>query len=106
MTFNARKEWKESTLNIYIEGVLDISTVNLLQDYLSDIDGIKELYIHLDKLEFIDSTGVGTILDWIYQASSDGFSIKLVGLNDITKEIFETLGVFKILEALQMEGIQ
>ena len=102
MTFRAEKEMIESTLSIQIMGVMDYSTIDLFQiEIPENADKIK---VDFSGLEFIDSTGIGAILILIYEARDRNKDIELAGLNHEVRELFETVGVFRIMEALRRGG--
>lgn len=82
-------------------GVLDISTVDKFDKYVQTLDSILTLIIDFSELEFIDSTGIGAILRVIYRSQDEDFSVELEGLQENIREIFEMVGVMKVLEAMQ-----
>jgi anti-anti-sigma factor len=96
----------ESVYSIVVEGVLDIATVDILHERVDQLE--KEdftlLTVDFSKLLFIDSTGIGAILRVIYLSRDKGFSVKLDGMSENIKDIFETVGVMRILATLQKEG--
>lgn len=104
MSLAIEKEKAGATTILKITGILDISTTNVIQPHL-EIAGekIDTLVFDFSNLEFIDSTGIGAIIEAIYRSQEEKFSIKFQGLNEATNEIFETVGLFKILEAVHGE---
>jgi anti-anti-sigma factor len=57
----------------------------------------------MTDLEFIDSTGVGSIINAIYLSKEQKFKMKLQGMNQVIHDLFDTLGVYYMLEAVQKE---
>lgn len=53
------------------------------------------------ELEFIDSTGIGAILEVIHLANKNGIIVQLEDLSDDAREIFDIIGVFQIQESLR-----
>jgi anti-anti-sigma factor len=92
-----------SQLTLYVKGFLDISTSKIFQQTLEQIGNIDQLVINLTDLEFIDSTGVGLIIDVIHLSKEQKFKLKLQGMNPAIHDIFELLGVYYILEVVQEE---
>jgi len=84
-----------------VEGVLDIFTVDEFDATLSGVTGVHKLVIDLSAVTFLDSTGIGAILRAIYQGQDHGFTVELGGMNEEIKELFDTVGVLRVLEALQ-----
>lgn len=53
--------------------------------------------IDLTKLEYINSTGIGCIADFFAKVKQKGGYLKFFGLTDRIKEVFELVGLTKIL---------
>lgn len=103
MSLTVNKKVKGKTLILKVKGVLDISTVHVIASYLKEIDHIETLIFDLSDLELIDSTGIGTILNAIYLSQEKRFKLKLQGMDELTDNVFETVGLYQILEAMQGE---
>lgn len=101
MTLQVEKKTAGSELVLKLAGVLDYSTIRALHDQTSDIEGCTAIMLELSDLEFTDSTGIGAILDLIYAANANGVKIDFQGLRSEIRHIFETMGVFQIVKALQ-----
>jgi anti-anti-sigma factor len=98
---------KQDTLTILkIKGTLDISTTNLIEHYLNEIDDHVELLIFdFCELEFIDSTGIGSIIDAIHLSQEKTFKVQFKNVNEVIEEIFDILGLYQILQAVQGEVV-
>ena len=92
-----------SSLIFTLKGILDISTTNLISSQLEKIENIEVLVFDFSKLEFIDSTGIGSILEAIHLSQEKSFSIRLQGVDELTDHVFETVGLNHILRAVQEE---
>ncbi|AMV10716.1 STAS domain-containing protein [Geobacillus sp. G4] len=90
----------DEAANLEIRGILDISTAHILEGYIQKLIGIKGLTIDLSGLEFIDSTGVGAIMEIIYHSIEHSFSIELKGMSGPIHEILETVGLLTMLETI------
>lgn len=88
-------------LSIFLNGTLDISTVHKFDEMVNKIDGINLLIIDFSNLEFIDSTGIGALLEFILKARNIGMQVEFQGLKEYINEIFETVGLIRILKAIQ-----
>ncbi|XJZ27007.1 STAS domain-containing protein [Bacillota bacterium Lsc_1132] len=104
MGLTVNVEVQGETTIFKIKGILDISTNNLIEPYLNNIEHIKILILDFSELEFIDSTGIGSIINIIYLSLEGHFTLKLQGINQEIKDIFETVGVFQILETIGKGG--
>lgn len=99
---------KEVTENIYtlrVSGVLDYSTMSPFDKEINSIEsGTEKVIIDVEELEFIDSTGIGSIINLVHAAVEHNFDVEFAGMSDEIKELFETIGVFKIMESLLKEA--
>lgn len=94
----SRIEGKQLYLEIH--GVLDYATIGMFNDKI-DVTELENVIIDFANMEFTDSTGIGAILEVIYSASENKARVELKGMNENVKSIFETVGVFEILQTLQ-----
>jgi anti-anti-sigma factor len=100
MQLQIKKVEEDSKLILKLSGVLDLSTVKSLIDELDSIRNVKELVMDLENVEFIDSTGIGAIMEFIYQSQTYQYHFALANYDNF-KEIFDTVGLFEIIRALQ-----
>lgn len=99
------KEVNESTTTLNLRGILDISTTGSIDPYLEELETVDLLVIDFSGLDFIDSTGIGSIMNAIYLSQEKEFTLRLQGVNDLTHQVFEMVGLYRILDALQGEVI-
>ncbi|MFS0687691.1 STAS domain-containing protein [Sporosarcina sp. 179-K 8C2 HS] len=101
LTINKIVEGNKVTLNL--KGMLDITTANVIDPFLDEVNDIDTLIIDFSNLEFIDSTGIGAIMNAIFLSNEKNFKLKLQGEDELTKEVLETVGLYDILTAMQGE---
>ncbi len=95
MTINKKLEGTE--LTIELEGRLDTTTAPELEKALKEsLNGISELTLDFEKLEYISSAGLRVLLSAQKQMNRQG-SMKLVHVGEIIMEIFEVTGFTDIL---------
>lgn len=99
------KEVQDVTAILKIKGLIDITTTNIIDLYMEDIGDVETVLIDFSSLEFIDSTGIGSIMNAIYLSKEKNFKLKLQGIDEITNEVFDTVGLYDILEAFDGEVI-
>jgi stage II sporulation protein AA (anti-sigma F factor antagonist) len=102
MTLSIKKEIKESTLFVQIIGLMDYSTMDDFQ--LEIPSSVTKVVIDFTDLDFIDSTGIGAILGIIYSTKESDRNVEFIGLNQTVIDLFETIGVFRVMEALKRTG--
>lgn len=94
---NINKTKEGSKLNITVEGRLDTTTAPELEAVIKDeINGVTELVIDLDKLEYISSAGLRVLLAAQKIMMKQGQMV-VTNPNDVIKEIFEVTGFSDIL---------
>ncbi|TVY08079.1 STAS domain-containing protein [Paenibacillus cremeus] len=92
-----------STFMLKLFGLMDYSTID---GFKLDIpENIDKIQIDFTNIDFIDSTGIGSLISIIYTAEERGLDVEFTGLNDSTRDLFETVGVFRIMEALLKGGL-
>ncbi|MFD2372146.1 STAS domain-containing protein [Brevibacillus sp. GCM10020057] len=102
MSLVMKEEIHGSTLCVKVIGLMDYSTV---ENFMVEIpDDMTEIIIDFSGLDFIDSTGIGSILSIIHAAADRGIAVTFEGLNKETHDLFETVGVYRIKEALLKGG--
>lgn len=97
------KEVQDVTTILKVKGLIDITTTNIMDPYLEEIGDMETVILDFSRLEFIDSTGIGSIMNAIYLSKEKNFKLKLQGIDDMTNEVFEIVGLYEILEAFHGE---
>lgn len=105
MSLTINKEENGSSITFFLQGVLDITTSNAMDRHLKELDEIDTLIFDLTGVEFIDSTGIGLIINTVYISQEKQFRVRLQGVDELINEVFETVGLYQILEAIQGEVV-
>ena len=94
---NITKEQKEDALQVVLEGRLDTTTAPELEKTLKEsLDGVKELVLDFEDLEYISSAGLRVLLSAQKIMNKQG-SMKLIHVREEVKEIFEVTGFLDFL---------
>lgn len=89
---------ENETMTVNLEGSLDTNTAPNFEDAMKDMpDGITELIIDMEKLEYISSAGLRVLLTLYKQMTVKG-DMKLVHVNDIVKDILNVTGFTNFLK--------
>ena len=64
----------------------------------------KNLLIDLTAVEYMDSSGVATLVEGLQQVGKYSGKLKLYGLNDAVKEVFELSRLDKVFEIFKDEN--
>lgn len=104
MELSVQKEVNGTTTFLYLNGILDITTTHLIEPHLQELEETMELLIFdFTSLDFMDSTGIGSIINAIHLSQEKRFKLKFQGVNEVTDQVFDLVGIYKILEALNGE---
>ena len=94
---NIKKEKDNDKLTFALEGRLDTVTSPELEGAIKDsLDGVKELVMDFENLEYISSAGLRVLLSAQKTMMQQG-SMKVINVNDIVMEIFDVTGFGDIL---------
>ena len=86
-----------STLSLALEGRLDTTTAPELDEVLKgSLDGVTELTMDLEKLEYLSSAGLRVLLSAQKMMNKQG-SMVVKNVNETIMEIFEITGFSDIL---------
>lgn len=95
MTINVNKDGEK--LIIIPEGRIDTVTAPEFSKAIDDnIEGVKDLVIDLDKLEYISSAGLRVLLTTQKNMSKVG-TMKLIHVGDVIMDVFNITGFVDIL---------
>ncbi len=94
---NIEKKLEENVLEVALEGRLDTTTAPDLEALLKEsMEGISELVLNFEKLEYISSAGLRVLL-FAQKTMSKTGSMKVIHVSNDVKEIFEVTGFLDIL---------
>ena len=83
---------------VAVGGEIDVYTAPRLRDCISDLvaDGHYDMLIDMEKVEFLDSTGLGILVGALKKTRAHGGSLELVCNNDRLLKIFKITGLAKV----------
>ena len=86
--------------DISLKGELDVSTADKLKEYLHNLadEKILDMKINLDKLDYIDSTGLGVMIGVLKKLKTDNKEIHILNPKSNVKKIFTITGLDKIFK--------
>ena len=94
---NITKSIDNNVADFALEGRLDTVTAPELEKELqASLDGVTELRLDFEKLDYISSAGLRVLLSAQKQMNAQG-SMKLYHVNETIMEIFEVTGFSEIL---------
>lgn len=93
---------------LFFNGTMDISTAHMFNEdqLLHESDqAYHTILLDFHQLEFIDSTGIGSIMEIIYYCKEHDKSIQFRGLDDLNRELFDTIGILHLLNEFKGEMV-
>lgn len=93
-----KKQTEGTSLNIALSGRLDTTTAPEFEKELKGaLNGITDLTLDFNGLEYISSAGLRVLLSAQKTLNAVKGKMKIVGANEIVKEIFDVTGFSDIL---------
>ncbi len=88
------------------EGKLDTQTSPDAQDQLTQLieGGARKVLVNFEKLEYISSAGLRVLLTTAKQMKAVDGELRVCGLNEIVKEVFDISGFTTILKVFGSES--
>jgi anti-sigma B factor antagonist len=84
-----RGQREDGTVEIQVEGELDVATAPLLREELLGAIGDQDVWVDLSKCSFMDSTGLRVIIEGARGAAGHGARLGITGLCEQPKQLFE-----------------
>ncbi|MBC6401162.1 MAG: STAS domain-containing protein [Ekhidna sp.] len=99
------KENKEGIHLISVKGEIDAGSSILLDNAFKEAIENKEKRIATDLsgLEYISSAGLGVFISHLEEFSTNNAKLVLFGINESVKQVFEILGLEKLLLIVETE---
>ncbi|MDL4839055.1 anti-sigma factor antagonist [Aquibacillus rhizosphaerae] len=90
---------KESTAIVLLAGEIDAYTAPKLKEALLPFAEQKGILIevNLEKVNYLDSTGLGVFISALKATKESGSELKLVHVQDRVKRLFEITGLDSII---------
>jgi anti-sigma B factor antagonist len=92
------REAQGDTYVVDLNGEIDVYTSPKVKDAVGDLidKGHYNLVINLEKVRYIDSTGLGVLIGGLKRVREHGGTVNLVCTNPQIKKIFDITGLVKI----------
>lgn len=108
MSLIINKELQYTTLILYFNGTMDISTAHIFnEEHLlhQPNQTYQKILLDFHNLEFIDSTGIGFLMEIFYYSNEYNKTIQFRGLSELNREIFEMIGLLHLLNEFKGEMV-
>ena len=83
---------------VAVGGEIDVYTAPKLRDRITELvaDGVYDLVIDMEAVEFLDSTGLGVLVGGLKKVRAHDGSLELVCTQDRLLKIFRITGLAKV----------
>ena len=100
------RESDDDAYVVELSGEIDVYTSPKVKDAISELidQGHYNLIINLEKVRYIDSTGLGVLIGGLKRVREHGGSVSLVCTNPQIKKIFDITGLVKIFGIFETEN--
>jgi len=95
-----KKTAEGNVVILQLKGRLDTITSSQLEEELEDVfsEEIVELTFDFSALDYISSSGLRVLLSAQKKINAMGAKMKIIGANEVVKEIFDATGFTKIMD--------
>ena len=82
---------------IALRGEIDVYTAPLLRQKIVDLvdEGALNIVVDMEKVDFLDSTGLGVLVEGLKRVKTRGGTLSLVATQDKILKIFDITGLNK-----------
>jgi len=85
---------------IAVNGEIDAGSSIYLDNALKEAmeKGEKKIIVDLTQLQYISSAGLGVFISHLEEFNTKNIDLALFGINDVVKQVFDILGLEKLLK--------
>lgn len=98
---------KGTRLCVCLQGEIDHCSATEIRSQLETAlrdEDIKELYIDLSKVSFIDSSGIGMLIGRYKTMAAKGGTICAAGLQENVRRLYHIAGLHRIIPIVEQGG--
>ncbi len=106
MNLEVKISVKSNIMFVRLKGDMDEDNLSDLRDKLSkmiDDYGVYHLVLNLERLTFLDSSGIGLIIGRYHQLKKKGGDVTLCNVNDRVERIIKLSGLLRICKIRDTE---
>lgn len=87
-------------LVLQVVGRIDVSNAKSLKIKVQDLIGHGEvnILITMDRVDYIDSSGLGVLVACLKAANAAGGTVKIAGLKEYHKQVFQTMRLDRVFQ--------
>lgn len=107
MSLIINKNNNEKFIEIFPIGEMDIYTSPMFKDEILEIinNENKDIVINAEKLEYLDSTGLGSVMAILKLMKEKSLNLKIINVRKNIYKLFDITGFSKIMDIEKVEGV-
>lgn len=107
MSLIINKNNNEKFIEILPIGEMDIYTSPVFKDEVLETINkeSKDIVINAEKLEYIDSTGLGSVMAILKLMKEKGLNLKIINVRKNIYKLFDITGFSKVIDVEKVEGV-
>ena len=88
----------DGATTVAVEGEIDVYTAPKLRDKITELvgDGVYHLVIDMERVEFLDSTGLGVLVGGLKKVRAHDGSLQIICSQERLLKIFRITGLAKV----------
>jgi anti-anti-sigma factor len=95
----------DTELVVSLDGELDVSTTHLLAELLEDLHhGLRTVVLDLSRVRFIDSTGVGALMQARRRLESELRTLRIVNPSERAAFVLDLTGLGPLIDGHPVDG--
>ena len=98
-----KKAYSAGILTVTLEGELDENSARETRTYLDDAianGGFQKMLLDFEKVDFMDSTGIGVLLGRYKSLRAAGVELCVTKVNPQIDKVFRISGLYQIIKAV------
>lgn len=99
MEINVKRDGAHSV--VYVSGDIDLYTSPKLRDTVLELfrkRGQERVIVNLNKVDYIDSSGIASLVEGLQEAKKKSARFVLVGLNEAPRHVLELTRLLNVFE--------
>jgi anti-sigma B factor antagonist len=99
MELDLRVQHQDDRAIVHVGGEVDVATCPQLRDLLNEVvdQGVYHLVVDLEKVSFLDSSGIGVLVGVYRRIREHGGSLRLTGPSVAVRRVLELTRVTTVL---------
>ena len=102
-----QKKQVNDKLVVYLEGRLDVSVANEIEEELSrliDLENVQHIVLNMEKVEYMSSSGFRACIATLRKLNAKEGTLKLCNIRPSVKRIFDVIELTSLFDIAETEA--